>query len=131
MSFRRLLAIVALAVVAGSCNSGPVAGDVPFDLTTPRSDDGAIAFDVLATAPQTLASVTALCAGCRAFVVAVADTELRGIVTGSIAAGPVFSVTVSDTRKPSDYTAKVLDVSTRAFQTHSVSGYALAPSVPK
>lgn len=131
MRLRMLLLPAILAAVGASCASGPVAGDVPFDLTTPRSDDGAIAFDVVSKSPETLAGVTALCAGCRAFVATVADTEVRGIVTGSIAAGPVFSVTVSDTRKPTDYTAKVLDVSTRAFLTHSVSGYALAPSVPK
>lgn len=131
MRLRTLVATALLAAVVGSCDSGPVAGDVQFDLTTPRSDDGAIAFDVFATSPQTLAGVTALCGGCRAFVATVADTEIRGIVTGSITAGPVFSVTVSDTRKPSDYTAEVLDVSTRAFLTHSLIGYTLAPSMPK
>ncbi len=131
MRLRMLVATTILAAVVGSCDSGPVAGDVTFALTTPRSDDGAIAFEVLAKSPETLAGVTPLCGGCRAFVTMVADTALRGIVTGSVTAGPVFSVTVSDTRTPASYTAKVLDVSTRAFVTHSLSGYALAPAVPK
>lgn len=119
--------VFVVALLVAACQ-GPVAGNVTFNLTTPNGDDGAVAFRVISQGGTTLTGASPACAGCRLFVVAVADTELRAIVTGDIAAGPLVDVMVSDLGKPSDYTASVLGVASRSFAVRESAPYALAPA---
>lgn len=113
------------ALVIGSCDGGPSAGDIVFDLATPNQNDGAVLFRITSVAPATIAGVAAECAGCQVFSVAVSDTEVRGVVLGTVVAGPVLRVTVSD-RKDAGYAATVTAVSDRQYDLRSVVGYRLA-----
>jgi hypothetical protein len=122
---RRLLIAVAFAAAALSCSTGPTSGEIVFDLATPNQDDGAIQFTVTAAAPQTLAQVSAACTGCRVFVTAVADTEMRGVLTGTVVPGPALRVLVSDRGKPALYMAVVNAAAARDFALQPTAGYTL------
>ncbi|HKI94456.1 MAG TPA: hypothetical protein VJ992_04135 [Gemmatimonadales bacterium] len=128
MTGLRVLLGLGLAASLASCASGPVAGDLTFTLHTPNADDGAIAFRVATSAPQTIGGGTALCTGCRIFLVSVADTEVSGIVTGPLRSGAIFSLTVSDTRTPSAYTGTVLDAASGTFVERGPAGYHITAS---
>jgi hypothetical protein len=118
-----LVAIVGL----GGCDSGPKAGDLVFDLTTPNQDDGAIQFRITATAPASLVSLAAECAGCLVYAEAVSDTEIRGVLLGTVVPGPALRVSVSDRGSPQSYVATVVAVSDRQYAVRSSIGYSLAP----
>jgi len=120
-------ALLGMLVVLGGCDSGPKAGDLVFDLTTPNQDDGAIQFRLTATAPASLVSLAAECAGCLVYAEAVSDTEIRGVLLGTVVPGPVLRVTVSDRGSPQSYVATVVAVSDRQYALRSSSGYSLAP----
>lgn len=113
------------ALIAGCSDSGPTAGLLTFSLTTPNGDDGAVAFTLHATAPATITGAEAACTGCRVFSRVVSETEIRGIVTGTIGAGPLVRVTASDLRTPTDYTATVQQVATRTYGIRGTGGYSL------
>ena len=85
---KRPLALLVSALVL-SCFDGPVAGEVTLSLTTPNTDDGAVSFTVTVPAPNEVTGATATCDGCEVFATRVSATELRGIVTGDLPAGPV------------------------------------------
>jgi hypothetical protein len=92
----RLIIVALLAGAVLTCDSGPKAGELTVELVTPRLQLGAALFRVTALEPQTIDTVTAACAGCQAFVARVSDREVRGIVTGTFGAGPLFRVGVPD-----------------------------------
>jgi hypothetical protein len=119
---RRLTWLLALALLGACGESGP--GDVTFSLTTPNQDDGAIQFTILAPESQTLGAVTAACTGCEVFVQAVTATEVRGVLLGPVAAGPVLLVSVSD-RGTDDYTATIQAVASRTYQLRDIPQYTL------
>lgn len=105
------LGALSLATALWTCDSGPEAGELVAQLVTGRNDVGAVAFAITALEPNTVAGVTADCAGCQVHIVAVGEREVRGIVVGNalLAAGPVFRVTVSDVKEPLLYAARVLE----------------------
>jgi hypothetical protein len=115
---------VMLALAATSCDSGPSAGDIVFNLTTPNQDDGAVQFRITSVAPATIASVIAECGGCQVFSQAVSDTEMRGVLLGNVVAGAALRVMVSD-RKDAGYAATVEAVSDRQYDLRSAIGYTL------
>ena len=117
-----LLAV--LALLSGSC-SGPVAGELTISLVTPNSDDGAIVVRVTASESKEITSAMVACGGCRIFMEQPSATELRAVVTGDLAAGPLVRVSVTDTKQPSSYTAQITAVAGRTFQVRSASGYSL------
>lgn len=121
---RVTIGLLLAALVAGSCDGGPSAGDIVFDLTTPNQDDGAVQFRLTSVAPATIASVTAECAGCQVFTQAVNDTEVRGVLLGNVVAGAALRVTVSD-RKAAGYAAAVVAVSNRQYAVRPAAGYTL------
>lgn len=123
----RLGAVVSVmlgAALVGSCDGGPSAGDLVFGLTTPNQDDGAVQFRITSVAPAAIVDVAAECTGCQVFALAVSDTEMRGVLLGSVVAGPALRVTVSD-RKDAGYAATVTAVSDRQYNLRSVVGYTL------
>jgi hypothetical protein len=125
---KRLLGLVAalgLPLVLATC-SGPVAGDLTISLVTPNSDDGAIVVKVTASQSKEISSATVACTGCRIFAEQPSTTELRAVVTGNVAAGPLVRVSVSDTKAPDAYTVQIVQVASRSYQLRSTSGYSLS-----
>src|SRR3972149_3952994 len=88
---RCALPFLASALVL-SCFEGPTAGEVTLSLKTPNADDGAVAFVVTIPAPNEITGASAACDGCDVFTTQVSATELRGIVTGDLSAGPAGGV---------------------------------------
>ena len=127
MKSRLTLGLLLAVLAAGSCDSGPSAGDLVFDLTTPNQDDGAIQFRLTSVAPAAIADVAAECTGCQVFTRAVSDTEVRGVLLGTVVPGPALRVTVSD-RKAAGYAAAIVAVSDRQYGLRSAAGYTLAPA---
>ena len=121
---------IAAAVLVGSCDGGPKAGDLVLELTTPNQNDGAISFTITAAEGVEVVALAAACAGCQVFSDPVNTTELRGVVLGPLAAGPVARITVSDIRKSDLYTVRILEVATRAFNLVSPGAYGLTPVAP-
>lgn len=119
-----LVSVTLAAVLVGSCDGGPSAGDIVFQLVTPNQNDGAVQFKLTSVAPAALVDVAAECAGCQVFTVAVSDTEVRGVLLGNVVAGPALRVTVSD-RKDAGYAATVVAVADRQSNLRSVVGYTL------
>jgi hypothetical protein len=102
--------VTALSAILLSCDSGPRAGELAFELVSPADDDRAIMFEVTAVETSTVEGLTAACTGCQAFWHKVSDTRLKGILIGSLGAGPVGRVAVSDVGDRTAYTLTLLDV---------------------
>jgi hypothetical protein len=119
---------VAVVLVAGGCKTTaqPVAGELTVNLTTPNSDDGAILVRITGTGGQVVTGASASCSGCRLFSGAVSDTELRAVITGSIGAGAIARVSVSDVNQPGAYSVQILDVASRTYVKRAITGYSLA-----
>lgn len=124
----RILGLVLALVIPGGCDSGPKAGDVVFNLTTPNQDDGAIQFRLTAAAPNTLDGVAAACAGCQVFSEVVSDTEIRGVLIGNVVPGEVLRVLVSDRKTTRTYVGLVVAAASRTYGLRGASGYALMPA---
>lgn len=121
---RRALGVLASALVL-SCFDGPTAGEVTLVLKTPNADDGAMAFVVTIPAPNEISGASAACDGCDVFSTKVSATELRGIVTGDLSAGPVVRLAVSQGGPNQAYHVQVLEVASRQFAARASSGYYL------
>ena len=117
---------VLLALSGLSCESGPVAGELTFNLTTPNADDGAVQLAVAAVAPNTLTSIAASCSGCKVFATKVGENQYRAVVTGTIGAGALVRVGVSDVNNSANYSAQVSAVASRTFVLRATGGYTLA-----
>jgi hypothetical protein len=105
------LGALALVFAAGlSCDSGPVAGELDIDYTSPTNNDRAIRFVVTAQSPNLLEEVSAACAGCEAYTRKLSDTEVRVILFGPLATGTVARVLVSDRRASSAYTLTLQEI---------------------
>jgi hypothetical protein len=105
------LSTLALVFAAGlSCDSGPVAGELDIDYTSPTNNDRAIRFVVTAQSPNLLEEVSAACAGCEAYTRKLSDTEVRVILFGPLATGTVARVLVSDRRASSAYTLTLQEI---------------------
>ena len=121
----RVLAALALPLVLATC-SGPTAGDLTVSLVTPNSDDGAIVMQVTAAQSKEITAAAAACTGCTIFSEQVSSTELRAVVTGNLAAGPLARISVTDTGSPKSYTVQIVQVASRSYQLRSTSGYSLS-----
>jgi hypothetical protein len=124
-SLLRALAALALPLVLATC-SGPTAGDLTISLVTPNSDDGAIVVTVTASQSKEIISAAVACTGCRIFAEQPSSTELRAVVTGNLAAGPLVRVSVSDTGAPKAYSVQIVQVASRSYQLRSTSGYSFS-----
>ena len=112
------------ALTLGSC-SGPVAGDLTVSLVTPNSDDGAVLVKVTASESKEVTGASVACSGCQIFLEQPSATELRAVITGTVAAGPLLRVSVTDTKSPSSYTVQIQQVASRTYQLRSTGGYSL------
>jgi hypothetical protein len=112
------------AVLAAGCDSGPKAGEVVMELSSPVADLGAISFTVTAVEPNTLDTLTAGCAGCRSFTT-LSEREMRGVVTGDFGPGPVVRVSVSDVGARSAYAGQLLEASAPDYALVSVDSMQL------
>jgi hypothetical protein len=121
----RTLGLIAALLTLGGCDTGPKAGEIVFVLTTPNQDDGAIQFRLTATEPNTLDGVAAGCAGCQVYTEAVSDTEIRGVLIGSVAPGEALRVLVSDRKARDAYGAQVVAVASRTYALRPPAGYGL------
>jgi len=110
------------------CDSGPKAGEVVFNLTTPNQDDGAVQFRLTTAAPNTLDGVTAACAGCQVFTEVVSATEIRGVLIGNVVPGEALRVLVSDRKATQTYVGLVVATASRTYGLRGASGYALMPA---
>jgi hypothetical protein len=125
---RRVAGILAVGLAAftvTTCDSGPTAGELIISLTSSNADDGAIQFTAKATAPDSIIGATALCTGCQVFTAKVSATELRGVVTGNITAGPLVRIGVTDVNKPELYSASFVAAASKTFKVQTGT-YSLA-----
>ena len=125
-----MTAVVAVGVVlAAGCGDGtdpPQPGLATVSLTTPNSDDGAVLVRVTG---QGLSSAQASSSSYLVYWRLVSETELHVAVFGSVSAGPMFTVQVSDVRQLSAYTGTVEQVADRNDALRSsLSGYGVTVS---
>ncbi len=124
-------AALAVMVAAMSCDSGPKAGEIVAELVTPQQTLGAAMFRVSAVEPYAIDSVTPACSGCRTFTSRVSERELRGVVTGSLSAGPLVRVMVSDRDAQSGYSILLLQLAATTYEIVSLGGSSLTFPAPK
>jgi len=123
---KRRWLLIGGALLALACLDGPTPGEVTLALQTPNQDDGAVSFRITVSAPNEVTGVTATCDSCLAFVSRVSATELRGIITGNVAAGPVARVSVLDGSPNQAYRVQVLEAASRTYAPRDVTGYTLS-----
>jgi len=116
--------LVGAAAALGSC-SGPTAGDLTVSLVTPNSDDGAVLIRVTASESKEVTGASVACGGCQLFLEKPSATELRAVITGSLVAGPLVHMSVSDTKSPSAYTVQIQQEASRTYQVRPTSGYSV------
>ena len=126
----RLTGTVALLVLVGAAltcrdSTGPVAGTLKVDLTTPNSGgDGAILLTV--TGPAALTSATPG-TGLRLFAQPLGTTT-RFALTGTLAQGTILTIGVTNLGQASQYVATVQSVAARSYDLRSIAGYSLTVS---
>ena len=126
----RLTGTVALLVLLGATltcrdGTGPVAGVLKVDLTTPNSGgDGAILLTV--TGPAALTSATPG-TGLRLFAQRLGTTT-RFALTGTLAQGTILTIGVPNLGQASQYVATVQSVAARSYDLRSIAGYSLTVS---
>jgi hypothetical protein len=118
---RRTILALAAVLAAGSCDGGPEAGELTVTLETAQTGVGAVAFAVSTLEPNTVNGVAAACSGCQVAAVAVSEREMRGILIGDVSSGGVLHVSVSNIKRPTHYTVRVLDAATKEFATLKAS----------
>jgi hypothetical protein len=118
--------VIVTAVLAGSCDSGPKAGEIVAELTTPHTELGAAAFRVTALDPYSIESVTAACTGCAVFPLPISTGEMRGVVTGRFSAGPLLRVLVSDRDVKSAYSVALMELATPTYDLVGLFGSSLS-----
>ena len=121
----RRLVLGAVALLLTSCD-GPVMGELVFDLTTPRDDDGAIHFTITAFPGAEVFDLEAACAGCQLFTRTVDGNRTVGIVTGPIVAGEFVRAMVSDVGSPRAFILSVVEVANRAYDLQPLEGYRIS-----
>ena len=97
------------ACLLGGCsnNTGPVAGALNVNISSPQHDDGALMLTVYGGPVDSVESV-----GFPVYSARVADS-VKFIVSGSLGSGTVARVHIPDGRQASRYSAKVSQVAAR------------------
>ena len=123
-----IFTLVATLSLGAACSNEPTtgaprAGTLTLRLTTPRSDDGALLFEVSGPPIDT---ARVLDASLQLFTRRADGFTLVGAVVGPIANGAVVTLQVPDLGAGAGYTARVLEVADRQNVLRpSLTGYAL------
>jgi hypothetical protein len=115
-ALRRSLAVV-LVIVLAACkgdSTGPVAGTLKVNLTTPNSGQDGAAILTL-TAPAVPASVSPG-AGLQLWGGPVTGTTTKLVLTGTMSTGTILTLQVDDVNKVGQYSVTLQQVATLAFQ---------------
>jgi len=119
---KRLVWLVLLSAVLGCEDSGPKAGPLKVNLTTPNNGgDGAILLTV--SGPGVLAGAAPR-AGLRLFARPF-TTVNKVALTGALTNGTILTIEVPDVSKASAYSATIQQVATPAYQLRALTGYSL------
>lgn len=112
---RRTFFTAAVMLLAACKNStGPVAGTLKVNLTTPNSGSDGAAVIVL-TSPVPPTSVTPA-AGLALWGGPVATTNARIVLTGTLSTGTILTLQVDDVNKVGQYSVTVQQVAATTFQ---------------
>jgi hypothetical protein len=117
-------ACVALLAACGGNGTGPVAGSLKVNLTTPNNGHDAAVL-LLLTAPAPPAGATGT-AGLAVWGTPFSSTTTKLVVTGTLSTGTLFTLQVDDVNKVSQYTVSVQAVaadSAGGYLPRGVSGY--------
>jgi len=120
-----VLALMVLGVSCGKSGTGPVAGNLQVQLTSPNSGaDSAIVFTI--TSPAALTSVTAG-AGLRVFAQPLGGTTTRFAITGRLTtATTILTIGVANVNAASQYSGTIQGVAQPSFALRALpGGYAL------
>lgn len=131
---RRILGVLALsaAAVAGCSDQGPVAGELSVRLTTSRSGDRAVLFQVIG--PQ-----HGVTAGTGSSYRVLSDTSATGDTAwvaviapqgSGLAAGEIARIAVSDTRKAASYQISLAEAAAADYSVGVFSGISLTVVKP-
>ena len=123
----RLLLAGAVLATGAACSkepSGPVAGALKVNLTSPNSGaDGAMLLTI--SGPAALTSATAG-AGLRLFGQVGSGTSNVFALTGTLSAGTILTIGVADVNTVIQYGASIQGVAATAnYQLRSLAGYSL------
>lgn len=120
-----LLAAVALGAACSNdpTSGAPRAGTLTLRLSTPRSDDGALLFEVSGPPIDTAVVVNG---SLQLFTRRADGSTVVGAVVGGLTNGAIVTLRVPDVGAAGGYTARVLEVADRqnVLRT-SLAGYAL------
>ena len=117
--------VIALLLAAAACSDSdpvqpppepPIPGLIVVTLTTPAQDDGAALFTI--TGPG-LSSVQTANANYNLAWRLASSSEIRILVVGDIASGPVVTMQVGDVRRIGEYTGVTIEVADRTGQLRS------------
>jgi hypothetical protein len=100
--------LLSSSVLTGcSNNTGPAAGTLNVNVSSPQHDDGALMLSVYGGPVDSVESV-----GFPVYSIREADS-VKFIVTGSLGSGPIARIHIPDGRQASRYSAKVRQVAAR------------------
>lgn len=122
----RTMPILAIVALIGLACDGPTEGELTLELVTPSNTDGAILFRVDVAESKSVTGITAVCSGCQVLSYSPSDAEFYGVVTGSLGAGSVARLSVSDINTPDAYTISILEIAGRDRRIRSDVGYGLS-----
>ena len=109
------------AMLVIACDGGPKAGEIVMELVNPDQPLGALVFTVTSAESFTVDSVTSTCVGCQLFTLRRSERDVRAVITGQLAVGPLIRVAVSDVKTPGAYGAVVIEAAARDFQLVSLT----------
>jgi hypothetical protein len=110
IALRRVFAATAVATVIACSGdgTGPVAGMLTVNLTTPNSgSDGAVM--LILSSPVAPTSVAAS-AGLALWGAPVTTTSAKLVLTGTLSTGPIFTLQVDDVNKVAQYSVALVQV---------------------
>lgn len=124
------LASLTAALLSVTCWIGPSSGEILIDLATTNGDTQAVQFIVTAAQSKMVEHITPACSACQVFTVRLNDGDLRGVVTGPIASGPLLRLLVSDVDAVEAYSAQVVDAANGASVLLEASAYSVSLRKP-
>ncbi len=110
------------AMLVIACEGGgPKAGEIVMELVNPDQPLGALVFTVTSVESFTVDSVTSICVDCRLFTLRRSERDVRAVITGQLAVGPLIRIAVSDVKTPAAYGAVVIEAAAPDFQLVSLT----------